>query len=436
MSTLRLLVLLAVAGGCSAVCAEEPVALTLAEALQRTESANVAVLLSREAAAQAVAQADQQRVGVLPNVGLSAQQRRSNSVDITNGVATRNPASNRFDGQLNASLALLNAAQLSAWKSARVGAVVAGFDHQAALQSALATVASGYFTHLRNLRRIEVLDANVARAQGLLTLARNLLAGGAATQIDVTRAESQLAQAEQARLQQQTTVVASELTFKRLLDLDAQRPLALANFAVRRGTNEAYAFGRERTLFDKRPDYLRTQKALDQTKIDVRTARYERLPSFALGGTYGYAAAEFDDSGMKNEWSAGVTVSLPIFDGLRSNADRRFALSRQRAQEVRLRDLEQQIGAELRLALQDANSRDAQIEVAARSLRLAEDELRLARTRFEQGVANNREIIDAQNNLAIASDGLVDAVYQFNLARVELARVKGDVRAILQERVE
>ena len=62
--------------------------------------------------------------------------------------------------------------------------------------------------------------------------------------------------------------------------------------------------------------------------------------------------------------------------------------------------------------------------------------MELAQKRFQQGVADNREIIEAQNRLAIASDGRVEAIYQYNLSRVELARAKGDVRGILAERVE
>ena len=55
--------------------------------------------------------------------------------------------------------------------------------------------------------------------------------------------------------------------------------------------------------------------------------------------------------------------------------------------------------------------------------------------RFQQGVADNREVLDAQNRLAQADDNFVEAVYQYNLSRVELARAKGDVRAVLAEKV-
>jgi outer membrane protein TolC len=101
-----------------------------------------------------------------------------------------------------------------------------------------------------------------------------------------------------------------------------------------------------------------------------------------------------------------------------------------------VRSLELQISSELRLAVQDAGSRNAQIEVAEKSLRLAQEELRLAQQRYQQGVADNREVVEAQNRLAIAEDNLVEATFQYNLSRVELARAKGDVRAVLAEKVQ
>ena len=125
---------------------------------------------------------------------------------------------------------------------------------------------------------------------------------------------------------------------------------------------------------------------------------------------------------------------MPIFDGLRAGADRRIALSRQRSQEMRVHSLELQISSELRLAVQDAGSRNAQITVAEKNLGLAQEELRLAQQRYQQGVADNREVVEAQNRLAIADDNFVEAVFQYNLSRVELARAKGDVRAVLAEK--
>lgn len=166
----------------------------------------------------------------------------------------------------------------------------------------------------------------------------------------------------------------------------------------------------------------------------VRTATFERYPTLNLNGNYGQASAKFDDDNKQEQWNATVNISMPFFDGFRTSANRRIALSRQRSQEFRVRSLELQISSEVRLAVQDAGSRNAQIAVAEKSVRLAQEELRLAQQRYQQGVADNREIVEAQNRLAVAEDNLVEAVYQYNLSRVELARAKGNVRTVLGEK--
>ena len=413
-----------------------PLTLTLEQAMASAEGVNSSVLISREAAAQALEQVNQARAGLFPTVNATGTQRRSRNLTIlsTTGALSETRPSNRYDGRIAGSYALLNGQLISASQAVRIGAEVAKGDVLVTVQSALANVAQGYFGHLRNLRRLDVVEANIARARSLYELARNQLSAGVATQIDVTRAEAQLAQAEQARLQQVTSVMQSDLVFKRLLNLDPAAPLELADFPLRRVDAGIVSLGDGRTTFEQRVDWLRAQKALEQSRLDVRTTTFERLPTLSLAGDFGHAAANFDDDGKRKVWTVGATLTVPIFDGFRASADRGAALSRQRVQQARLNSLELQISSELRLARQDASSRYAQIAVAEKSSRLAEETLRLARARYNEGVADNREIIEAQTQLAVAADNLVDAVYQYNLSRVELARVRGDVRGVLAEK--
>ncbi len=418
------------------VGAAEPAPLTLEDAMRSVEQVNVGVLLGREGVNQAQEAANQTRSSVLPNVSVSAQQRRISAVTVTSNAVAPGIPGNRFDGNLNGSYDVLNPQQLSALRSARTGVEIAGFDFNNSVQLALTSVAQTYFTHLRDLHRIPLLDDTVSRARQLLDLAVNQLSAGVATQIDVTRAKSELAVAEQARLQQDTVVYQSELQLKRLLNRESSGSLQLAEFTVRRVAAGEFAASDEQAAYKQRADWLSAQKALERAKLDVRTAQMERLPDLALAGQYGYTSLEPFDGGRQSGWFAGAVVSVPVFNGLKTDADRRLALSRQRAQEFRVRDLELQISAEIRLALQDAGSRFRQIAVAETGLQLGGEELRLARVRFEQGVADNREVIDAQNTLALASDNYNEAIYQYNLSRVELARARGDVRGILTEKTE
>ncbi|HRE81089.1 MAG TPA: TolC family protein [Opitutaceae bacterium] len=409
-------------------------ALTLESALGSVERVNINVLLSRESVAQALEIANQQRVPLLPGVSANLQQRRTQSASISATSKSEGTPFDRFDGRVVGSYNVYSPQQIAQHRASRIGVKVAELDLEQTIQNVMSTVAQTYFTHLRNVKRIDVLDANIRRARELVNLARNRAEAGAALQIDITRAESQLSIAEQARLQQDTVVYQSELLLKRLLDVDPALPLRLEDFVVRRIDEALFVDGSEQVLFEKRADYLRLLQALEQNQELFRAAKMDRYGSLSLSGEYGYANNEPFDKDHQLGWAAGLTVAVPVFDGFRSRTNQRLALSQIRSQEFRLRQLELLISSELRLASQDARSRLAQVVVAEKSLRLAEEELALAETRFREGVADNRELIDAQNRLGQAGDNLNEAIYLYNLSRVEIARARGNVRSVLTER--
>lgn len=402
--------------------------LSLDEALGLVETDSLDVLIGRESVNQALEQQRVSRSGLLPQITLDATQRRNLSAAVGANLV-RSGVNNRFDAQLNARLDLLNPENLARYQASRMAVSVAELGEAGVRQTVMAAVAGTYFAHLRNLERVTVLEDNIARARRLLEQAKNQLNAGVATQIDVTRAEAQVVVAEQARLQQATVVQGSGLQLKRLLALDLAAPLDLAPVALPRAlpaAGDATA-----TAMDRRPELQGARALLRQNEQEVKAAGYARLPSLALIGSYGYATKYAFDGDEAKIWSASAALSFPIFDGAQTRALTGYARSRQRAQALRVRNLETQISAELSLAEQDATSRLAQIGVAETQLRLAREEMDLAEKRFEQGVADNREMIEAQGRLAAAGDNLVEAVYLYNVSRVEFARATGDVRTIL-----
>jgi outer membrane protein TolC len=70
------------------------------------------------------------------------------------------------------------------------------------------------------------------------------------------------------------------------------------------------------------------------------------------------------------------------------------------------------------------------VEVANLGIQLAQEEVMQARDRFAAGVANNIEVVQAQDALSRASDNQIAALYQFNQARADLARAIGQMESI------
>lgn len=120
-------------------------------------------------------------------------------------------------------------------------------------------------------------------------------------------------------------------------------------------------------------------------------------------------------------------MKVPIFDGGRRDARRADSLSELRQEQIRTRDLKQQVDLDVRLALDSVRSAASQVETAEEGLGLAENELAQARRRYEGGVANSIEVTDAQTRLDRARDNRIAALYNYNLARLDLATATGSI---------
>jgi outer membrane protein TolC len=123
----------------------------------------------------------------------------------------------------------------------------------------------------------------------------------------------------------------------------------------------------------------------------------------------------------------GISLKVPVFDGGRRDARRAESLSLVRQEEIRSRDVKQQVELDVRLALESIKSAANQVDTAREGLTLAENELAQARRRYEGGVANSEEVIDAQTRLDRARDNQIAALYNYNLARLDLATATGSI---------
>jgi len=415
----------------------DPLRLSLASVFSRIEEQNLDILVNRQAVEQAIQESFIARADLLPQLNLSFTQNRTQFVNVGRGFggSLRPPPSDRFDAAVSATMSLLDFERYALWRAAKLGAEVSEAGQQVLLQDVLQQAGNAFFTHLRNLRRLAVIDANIARDTVLLGIARDRNQAGVATRLDVTRAEVRLAIDELDRLQQETEVNSSALRLRRLLDLDLDRGLALdAPAAQATEPPAAYTDVPLGQVFASRPLYRQATLSLREGESLQRAAGRARLPSLSAFADGGLAAEDPSlNEEYENRWTIGLEVSVPIFEGGRISAEERRAAARLRQRELSLARVENEIGVEYRDAVQQLLSRFRQISVAQRRVGLAREELRLARNRFEEGVADNSELVDAQASLAAAEDTVVEARYLYNLSRLAVLRAMGDVRRILDE---
>ena len=122
---------------------------------------------------------------------------------------------------------------------------------------------------------------------------------------------------------------------------------------------------------------------------------------------------------------AGATLSIPIFAGGRTHADVLQAEATLRQSRQQLDSLRAQIDYDVRTALLDLAAAADQVQVARSALDLANQTLVQARDRFTAGVADNLEVIEAQEAVASANENYIGSLYSHNVAKVLLARAIG-----------
>src|ERR1017187_8539800 len=89
-----------------------------------------------------------------------------------------------------------------------------------------------------------------------------------------------------------------------------------------------------------------------------------------------------------------------------------------------------QIALQVRTAIAQLAAARSEVDVANQGVGLANEEVTQARDRFQAGVANNIEVISAQDALARANDNQIVALYRYNQARADLARATGQMEAV------
>jgi outer membrane protein TolC len=158
-------------------------------------------------------------------------------------------------------------------------------------------------------------------------------------------------------------------------------------------------------------------------ELSRKAATAEHFPSLGL-------QADFGDVGVSPFTSNGTyhvtgTVNIPIFAGGKTHANVLEAEATLRQNRAQLENLRGQIDNEVRTAMLDLNAAADQVEVARSSVDLAQQTLTQAQDRFLAGVADNLEVIQAQEALANANESFISSLYAHNLAKVEYAKAIG-----------
>ncbi|MGD0098379.1 MAG: TolC family protein [Terracidiphilus sp.] len=411
--------------------AQQPVSyrFTLQDAIQKGLQSNLSVLVAGTRVEEAEgARMRRLSAALLPRVNAQAYANVQNrdlqafGISLPGMPPVVGPFSN-YDFRIYAQQNLVDLQSYRELKASQLALDAGKMDERDARDLIVRAIAALYLNAQSAAARADAAQSRVNDSSALLKLARDKHDAGAATGVDVLRAEVQLANDRQALLIAQNQTKLSLLELARNLGMNPATPMELAEpltfHSLRPPEIETLASSALLT----RADYLSLASQREELIEQQRANRARSYPKLSINGNIGEIGRSI--GGVQTTGLLQGQIDFTLFDRDRNGEAQELA-SRVKRIDDQIADLRRGIEEDLREAVLNLDSAAEQVTVAQDGQELARRELELAQDRFRQGAADNIEVITAQDELARADENYILAVASHVDAKFALARAMGD----------
>ncbi len=313
--------------------------------------------------------------------------------------------------------------------SSRLQAQATAQSAQATRYDVLLQVTRSYFEVLHAQAVVKVAEQTVSARQLLSDQVTELARNSLKSQLDVSFADVNVSQAKLLLLRAQDSVQQAFAELGRAMGSDqpvnyqlAEEPLpsappATADELVAQAIGNRPELASLRFSRDASYKFAEAEKDLSRPTVSV----------LAVGGFLPFINAAGATIPAEYE-GIGANVSIPVFNGHLFSARREAALERAMESDQRLRDQQQRVSRDVRVAWASTNDAFQRIDVTAQFLRQAALALDLAQGRYNLGLSSIVELTQAQLNLTEAEIENLNAKYDYQTQYEALQYTLGQLR--------
>lgn len=290
-------------------------------------------------------------------------------------------------------------------------------------ENVMLDTARAYYGVLKGQKDVEIKRAALKRAIERRTVASARFRVGEVTKSAVLRAEAEVAGAE-AELTK--SINGLENTRQVLLRLTGAPADVVVGDPQAHGPVQETADELVTKSLEARSDYRQSLLEEKAASEGITVARAGFKPSLKLEGLYTWRDQDPQTTFFQEDSTSGtVRLTYPIFEGGLRKAELNEAHSKLRQAELRRLGLRRNIEVNVREAVNNLKAIEALIESFRRQLSFAEEDYAMVFEQFKFGVATTLDVIDADVTLTSAQRSLSNAVYDLELAKLDLRYVTG-----------
>ena len=392
--------------------------LTLQQCINTALNNHPAINAAAGTIRQSESKIGQARAGYYPQINIQSDYSRIGQAP----TSLRSDPYNYYSNSLNLNQTLFDFGKTSSSVDIQIltkQSAEADFQNTAA--SLVLGVKEAYYSFLKAKMSEIVAKETVNQFQQHFDVAETFFETGKSSKIDVTSAEVNLSNARIQLISVQNALHIARVTLNKAMGLisapeyDVEEQFYLEKISISFETALAQAY-------ENRPDLLSTglKKEALEKGIDLNKKGY--LPVLSGNAAYGYAG---DDTSMDKSWNVGVALAFPLFSGLST----KYAVDEARANldvaKANEESLRQSVYQEVQSAWLNRREAFERIEAGRIIVRQAEENVELAKGRYETGVGNSIEITDAMIKLNNAKMTYITALSDFSVAQARLEKAIG-----------
>jgi outer membrane protein TolC len=308
---------------------------------------------------------------------------------------------------------------------------IGALNNRLAIENLVADIVIGYFAYIQQVQLLKNLEYAVALSKERLRIDQDRYLLGSSSKLQVLQSRVYL-NADSSNLSKQYEVVRSaQVRLNELMSVDDLGTLfAARDTSVDVNPGLLYEKLLEETLAGNTSlSVARKNKTISE--YDYRIISSSSYPYFDFNAGYNYNFLRYSQGSMKNQSingpSYGITMGLTLFDGLNQRRDRRNAEIEVNNWELRLKQLEQGIRADL-LTIYNGYSNNLRLmRLETQNLQTAAENLSIALERYKLGSLSGIDLREVQKSYLDARERLLLIQSQAKLAEVSLHLISGKI---------
>jgi outer membrane protein TolC len=414
--------------------------LSFLEAIQRGVAYNLGAVDINQAVRQAHGQMSVARSALLPNLNGNLSEVVQQTDLKVLGLRFNIPGAhlptvvgpfNYFDLRATLDQNLADLTAVNNYRSAKDVMRANQYSAQDARDLVILAVGGAYLQVIAATARVESAHAQLETSNALYRQNVEERKVGVLAQIDVNRSQVQALTQQQRLVSLQNDLAKQKINLARLTGLPPTDQFETTDDVP---FSPAPSLTLEEALtkaLNQRKDLKAAQSQVQAAERARVAARTERLPSLSVSGNYGVTGT--NPSQSNGTFVAVATLHLPIWQGGRTEGDIETADAALAQRKAEGEDTKNQVEADVRNAYLDLEAAASQVEVAQKNREVTQENLELTRQRFQAGVTDSVEVVQAQDAVASAELDYINSVFAHNVAKLSLARAIGDASETLPQ---